>query len=134
MLDWLLNYAVHSTILLGVAWMLSSRTRSHLVKEALWKTALFGGFITATGQSLLAVKPLAGRMVVDKTGLTGYYTLVLQSASTEPLGAPPGSAATATELPSIFTAVQEQLGLKLVSSRAPVEVLVIDSVQRPTPD
>ena len=52
MLDWLLNYAVHSTILLGAAWMLSTRTRSHLVKETLWKTALFGGFLTATAQSV----------------------------------------------------------------------------------
>ena len=83
----------------------------------------------------MALRGMAGRVVVDKTGLTGYYTLVLQSSATAPgIGAAPGDAATTTELPSVFTAVQEQLGLRLVSSRAPVQVLVIDSVERPTPD
>ena len=61
---WLLTYAVHSTVLLLGAWLIADRVRSHRVREALWKTALFGGFVTATGQTLLQVRPLAGRMVV----------------------------------------------------------------------
>jgi uncharacterized protein (TIGR03435 family) len=74
----------------------------------------------------------AGRVVVDKTGLVGYYFVTLESAATRPGLTVPDAAATPGDAPSIFTAVQEQLGLKLESSRAPVQVLVIDHVERPT--
>ena len=67
----------------------------------------------------------AGRFVVNKTGLTGAYDLELTFT-------PDQSAATAG--PSLFTAMQEQLGLKLESQRAPVEVLVVDKLERPLPD
>jgi beta-lactamase regulating signal transducer with metallopeptidase domain len=62
---WLLTYAVHSTVLLVLAWLVAGRISSHRVREALWKTALFGGFLTATGQSLLQVSPLGGRVTVS---------------------------------------------------------------------
>src|ERR1041384_1767220 len=61
MLDWLLTYAAHSTLLLAGAWLLSIRLRSHAVRETLWKTALFGAFLTATAQVVLGVTPLPGR-------------------------------------------------------------------------
>lgn len=93
----------------------------------------FDGHMTMASL-VMALRGMAGRVVVDKTGLKGYYTLVLESASTAGLGAPAGPAAVPSELPSVFTALQEQLGLKLVASRAPVEVLVIDHIERPTPD
>lgn len=64
-LGWLLTYALHSTILLFGAWLLARMARSHPVREAIWKTALFGGFVTATLQSLLSVTPLAGRVTLD---------------------------------------------------------------------
>jgi uncharacterized protein (TIGR03435 family) len=67
------------------------------------------------------------RPVIDRTGLKGNFTFDLKWAPEESAG-PSG------DLPSIFTAVQEQLGLKLQTTTAPVEVIVIDRVERPTPD
>jgi uncharacterized protein (TIGR03435 family) len=79
------------------------------------------------------------RIVVDKTGLTGRYSFNLEFTPDQmpPPGAlPPGVQAPPInpDGPSIFTALQEQLGLKLESARAPVETLVIDSIEQPTPD
>jgi uncharacterized protein (TIGR03435 family) len=71
------------------------------------------------------------RPVVDKTGLTGKYDLSLEwtpdsmTASDSPTGA---------SGPSLFTAVQEQLGLKLISTHGPVKTLVIDHIEPPSPN
>jgi uncharacterized protein (TIGR03435 family) len=65
------------------------------------------------------------RTVVDKTGIAERVDFTLSWAS----DSAPDSGA-----PSIFTAVQEQLGLKLEPARGPVDVLVVDSAERPTPD
>ena len=70
----------------------------------------------------------AGRMVLDKTELTGSYDFTLTWANDDE---PTAANADAASGPTLFTAVQEQLGLKLESSKGPVEVLVIDSVEKP---
>ncbi len=81
--------------------------------------------------------PFTGRPVVDKTGLTGAFDVDL---TWTPEQGPPGPDGTAAAAPpssdsvSLYTAVQEQLGLKLDAQRGPVDVLVIDSVQRPVED
>jgi len=82
------------------------------------------------------LSPFTGRMVVDKTGLAGTFDLDLTWTPDQvPQGAlPPGAPAIDPNGPSLFTAVQEQLGLKLDSERGPVEVLVIDRAERPTAD
>jgi uncharacterized protein (TIGR03435 family) len=67
----------------------------------------------------------ANRVVVDRTGLSANYDVNLSWT--------PEQSATTTGA-SLFTALQEQLGLKLESTRGPVEVLVIDHIERPTPD
>jgi uncharacterized protein (TIGR03435 family) len=68
------------------------------------------------------------RAVIDKTGLTGTYDLHLEW-SEGPLNA---TNPDTLNRPSIFTAVTEQLGLKLESAKGPVEVIVIDHIERPS--
>ena len=81
---------------------------------------------------------LVGRPVVNRTGLEGRYDLHFEFTRTPPLGvallngqpgpAPPPSDSAA---PSIFTALQG-LGLKLTPDKAPLDVIVIDTVERPS--
>ena len=66
-----------------------------------------------------------GRVVVDKTGLTGHYDITLTWTPEERLSADDAG-------PSIFTALEEQLGLKLVSAKGPVDTIVVDHVEQPS--
>jgi uncharacterized protein (TIGR03435 family) len=77
----------------------------------------FSGLVTA-------LELLIDRRIIDETGLNGRFDVKLEWSRSE----------RDTDRPSIFTAIQEQLGLKLESSRGPITVLVIDSISRPTPD
>ena len=68
------------------------------------------------------------RAVLDRTGLAGGWDFELTFAPADV------AASAAPDTPSLFTALQEQLGLKLEATRAPAEVLVVDRIERPTPD
>lgn len=93
-------------------------------------------FRAATGEVKWANAPLTnlkfalseevGRPVVDKTGLTGKYDFTLQYAPAT------RGAAEESSKPSVFTALQEQLGLKLIPSKESIDVLVIDSIDQPS--
>ncbi len=93
-----------------------------------------GGATMAMLASLL--EGPAQRLVIDRTGLTGRWDYEV-NYTPDRSQMPPG-----VELPpsidpngpSLFTALEEQLGLELRPARGPVEVLVIDSVQQPTPN
>jgi uncharacterized protein (TIGR03435 family) len=77
------------------------------------------------------LRQAAGRYVVDKTGLTGSYQVSLTFDRIAGLRGPDVTASP-DAAPSVFTAVQEQLGLKLESSRTLRETLVIDHIERPS--
>jgi uncharacterized protein (TIGR03435 family) len=92
--------------------------------------------LTGIGQPMSRLaSTLAGygvdEMIVDRTGLTGNFDIELQWT---PENLRSAAAAVGGDGSSLFTALQEQLGLKLESSRGPVEYLVIDSAEPPTPD
>jgi uncharacterized protein (TIGR03435 family) len=68
---------------------------------------------------------LVGRTVVDKTGVAGNYDIDLKWTPDDQQGTPDAG-------PTLITALEEQLGLKLVPAKGPVDALVIDHVERPT--
>ena len=83
---------------------------------------------------------MLGHPVLDKTELTGVYDFNLQFTPDDRLQPPPGASPNSriplpsadSNAPSLFDALQEQLGLKLESGKGPVEVIVIDHVERPS--
>jgi len=114
-------------------------------------TAPCGGFFMFPGhlsgqkvpieQLLDPLSRFTGRNVLDKTNLTGKYDIDLQYTPEQdqfqapPGGAPPGMPSLPPidpNGPSLFTALQEQLGLKLESQKGPVEMIVIDHVEKPS--
>jgi uncharacterized protein (TIGR03435 family) len=70
---------------------------------------------------------ISGRVVVDKTGLAGRFDLKLRWS-------PDDAVASETDAPTLFTAIQEELGLRLEPAKEPVPVLVVDHVDQPTPN
>ena len=101
------------------------------------------GSVTAGGMALsqlaTSLAPMTGRVIEDRTGLTARYDLELSWTPDQGMG-PGGPPRDAPAPPSsdgggsLFTAIQEQLGLKLESTRGQVTVIVIDKVSPPTPD
>lgn len=99
-------------------------------ENGLWNVNNNQGTITAHDYSMTSLASLltdvAHRTVIDKTGLTGKYDLTLKWSQDV------GSDSTTDTGPSIFTALQEQLGLKLKPAKGPVKTLVVDHVAMPS--
>jgi uncharacterized protein (TIGR03435 family) len=108
-------------------------------------TIIRRGRLTAQGATMAGLafdlSDFLGRAVVDKTGLAGTYDLKLewvpdeyQVAMFSAMGVPEGFGAPPPDWqgPSLFTALEEQLGLKLDSQKGPVEIFVIERIEKPT--
>jgi len=85
------------------------------------------GFGASVEMLVQDISSAMGRPVIDKTGLNGKYDFILEWT---PDMAPTGDSAPAG--PTIFTALQEQLGLRLESQKGPVETIVIDRAEKPS--
>jgi uncharacterized protein (TIGR03435 family) len=87
------------------------------------------GHISGHGMEIpslvISLSGVAGRLIVDKTGLTGKYEVELNWSLDDSTGSSDSG-------PSIFTAMQEQLGLKLESTKAPVDTIVIEHLEKPS--
>ena len=90
------------------------------------------GKLTGTGLDMdrLAyfVSSQVQRKVVDKTGLMGIYDVALEWSRDEPTG----SMDAAEKAPGFFTALQEQLGLKLEPGKGPIDTIVVDQIEKPS--
>lgn len=93
------------------------------VQQSLSEGTAPAGWRMARLAEILSGHPAVGRIVVDKTNLEGTFGFSLKYAVGD-----------GDDGPSIFTALPEQLGLKLQPSKVPVEVLVIDHIERSSPN
>ncbi len=110
---WLVTFAVHSTVLLGSAWLLASRLGrgAHRDEERWWKIALFAGILTASGQTALGIRPLTGELLIpaaltetvatatDKPAIETFEPATPATTSTPPRAARPRAARTAPVTP-----------------------------------
>ena len=102
---------------------------------------MFPGRVSGTKTSMDrlvdVLSRLTGRTVVDKTGLAGGYDINLEYTPDQPRALPPPPGAPPLPPidpngPSLFTALQEQRGLKLESQKGPVDIIVIDHIEKPS--
>jgi uncharacterized protein (TIGR03435 family) len=114
----------------GPGGLKSGSSRSSQTKATV---EISGSGITMTRLANMLAGP-AARAILDRTNLTGTYDFTLKFVVDQPAAAPPGATESSTDPsgPSLFTALQEQLGLRLEAGKGPVDTLVIDSVQRPS--
>lgn len=113
----------------GMHWLMQSGANgSHM--------DVSGGTMEELAAALTGQEATEGRLVIDRTGLTGKYDWHLEwtpaGAQMESNGM--GGSSPHSDAPALFTALREQLGLRLESQKGPVQVVVIDHLEPPTPN
>jgi uncharacterized protein (TIGR03435 family) len=94
------------------------------------------GKFTGIGCSLpwlvASLTPIVHRHVIDKTGLDGRYDFTLEYDPSRAAAVVDEAASASSGAPSIFTALEGQLGLKLVPTKGPIDVFIIQHIERPS--
>jgi len=112
-------------------------------ENGIWGTGtaniLTAKWSTSLSEFCAILSPLLDRPVIDRTGITGMVKFTMAFAATQTAPGLPSAvvpdttvAALPSGAPSIFTAIQEQVGLKLEPTTGPFEVFVVDHIERPT--
>lgn len=101
-----------------------------------------GSMATSDGKFTAIAVPLSSltyflasqlqRNIIDRTGFTAHYDFLLKWTPDRNASAGPDSTQSADAAPPLFTALQEQLGLKLVPAKGPVQTFIVDHVEQPT--
>ncbi len=89
--------------------------------------AIVSDGVVTIPQFALRLTASAERPVLDKTGVKGSYSFMLMYT---PVPAQTADGAGGSEMPDVFTAVEQQLGLKLEPKKEPIEVLIVDRANR----
>ncbi len=99
-------------------------------------TAFYRAMAEPIGSFVRQLEALLRAPVVDRTGLSGRYRIDVRWAPPGAQPTPQGQLndATVEQRAAVFTAVQEQLGLRLQAARGPIDVIVVDAINRPTPN
>lgn len=103
---------------------LQTNDDGRIQRPGLWRADAQGATVDEFSKLL---RPVLSRPVINKTGITGRFDIDVKFSreETQPSTSDP------TGVPSIFTAVQEQLGLRLEAGKGPVDRFVIDHIERP---
>jgi uncharacterized protein (TIGR03435 family) len=104
-------------------------------QEQNYQLTMNGGTLYGLAELLGRQPEIGGRSVVDKTGITGLYDVALHWTRTGSAAAVTDDASTQDENgPSFFTAIQEQLGLRLATTKGQVDYVIVDHIEKPSPN
>jgi HEAT repeat protein/beta-lactamase regulating signal transducer with metallopeptidase domain len=133
--SWLFTYALHSTVLLAAAWLVTWRlVRSHEVRDVIWKSALVGSLITTTLQAGLGFVPVGGLVSIAGIGAAPAEKQVTATVKTDRVASPSAEKEVVDEVPvagPLFNAAKDTP--KLTASKEVVQSPVSEPTNRAQP-
>jgi HEAT repeat protein/beta-lactamase regulating signal transducer with metallopeptidase domain len=129
--SWLLTYLLHSTLMLGAAWLVTRRlVESAAVREFIWKAALVGGVATATLQAGLGFVPLGGSVALEMAGSAAGRLAGSAEAASEPWAGLLGAAQETSE-PAVGSSSSRIADSTIPGTAEPASLQAGESASRP---